>query len=514
MASAATAVAVPAVAPAAPLGDVQPFPLAHEVAYPVSGPDGNLWFVDTTSDRLMRMTPAGAVTYITVPDAGSGLRGLTAGSDGNLWTTAAGANLIIRITPEGQVTEFPLTPIGATGPRGIASGPDGNLWVGMTDGSLANWFAKVPTTAAGGEYYPAGTGYLITNMTSTSSGVYFVQNTGAAVGRIESDGTLTTIPGAGVTYGIAGGPAGQVWTASFSPAVLKAWTPGAGSSTSYATDGGAHPAALATGPDGNVWYVTTPAATRIAARMSSTGTPQGSYSLGLPASGFVGDMFAGPDGNMWASFTDSGTATVVRIGTGMDRVARAVITGSGVVDTAQRCEVTVEANGLGAVRARSWSWFLDGTKIAGADGAIYVPADDLVGKSLTCRASLTFEVGLVQMGFTSPATVVHRAAAAASNGSGGSSATTAPKRLKASWARTGSKVTASFRAVSGAPRNVIRATRKGTRARTGTCAVRTVKRARTVTCRITLPKGRWTIAAEARRGATTVARASRAYRIG
>ena len=503
----------PLAASGSPAGEVQAFPLAHEVAFAVSGPDGNLWFVDTTTDRIMRMTPAGAVTYITVPDPGSRLMGLTAGPDGNLWTTAQGANLMIRITPEGQVTEFPLTPIGASGPRGIASGPDGNLWVGMTDGSLANWFAKVPTTAAGGEYYPAGTGYLISNMTSTSSGVYFVQNTGAAVGRVEPDGTVSTIPGAGVTYGIAGGPGGQVWTAAYSPALLKAWTPGAGASTSYATDGGAFPAAIGTGPDGNVWYITTPATTRMAARISATGAPQGSYSLGLPATGFAGDILAGSDGNMWASFTDSGTGTVVRIGTGVDRVARATIAGSGIVGTEQRCEVTVEAGGLGAVRSRSWSWFADGTKIAGADGAVYVPVDDLINKSLTCRASLTFEVGLTQMGFTSPAIVV-RKAAAASSGAGGSSASTTPQRLKASWARRGSRVTATFRAVPGASRNVIRATRKGTRARTGTCTVRTVRRARTVTCRVTLPKGRWTVMAEARRGATPVARASRAYRIG
>jgi len=67
---------------------VQAFPLSHEVAKPVSGPDGNVWSIDTTNARLMRITPTGGVTYVTVPDPGTGLAGLAAGSDGNLWTLA------------------------------------------------------------------------------------------------------------------------------------------------------------------------------------------------------------------------------------------------------------------------------------------------------------------------------------------------------------------------------------------------------------------------------------------
>lgn len=500
---------------AAPAGEVQAFPLSHEVAKPVSGPDGNVWSIDTTNARLMRITPTGGVTYVTVPDPGTGLAGLAAGSDGNLWTLAKGVHRLIRVTPEGQVTTFALTPFGGSEFMDIAAGPDGNLWVGMTDTAVspdANYFFRVSTSATNGEFFNASTGWFITDMTSATSGVYFAHNTGADIGRIQSDGTLSTMPGTPIAFGIAEGPDRRVWVTPAFAANLEAWTPGAGSTTSYPTDGGSPADEVVTGADGNLWYTTSPGGTRTIARMSATGGSRAAYTAGLPAGGLVMGMTAASDGSVWATFSLGGTPSIARIGTGVDRLARATLDGSGLAGSEHRCAVAVEATGLGAVRAQAWSWFADGAKIAGADTAVYVPAGDLTGKALTCRASLTFEVALTQAGFTSSAVTVRAATPTPANG--GSSSGAAPKRLKASWARKGSKVTATFRAVSGAPRNVIRATRKGSPARTGTCTVRTVKRARTVTCRITLPKGRWTVAAEARRGATPVARATRAYRMG
>ncbi|MFM9018962.1 MAG: hypothetical protein ACKORG_05890 [Actinomycetota bacterium] len=497
---------------AAPAGEVRSFSVGHDLSGAVSGPDGNLWMLDTTNDRLLRMTLSGEASYVTVPDAGTGLVGLTAGPDGNLWTTAPGANLLIRVTPEGQVTSFPLTPLGGSVFKGIATGPDGNLWVGMTDTSvspLANHFARVSTSGTDGAFFTAGTGWFMTGIVSATSGVYFVHNTGAAVGRVQSDGTFTTVPGAGVTYGVAEGPDRQVWTADYFTNALRAWTPGAGSSSSYGTAGGSFADALAAGADGNVWYFTTPGGTRTVARMSTDGTARGSFASGVPGAGGPIGMTTASDGSMWVAFTGGSLA---RVGTGVDDLARASVEGSGVVGTDHRCALSVQATGLGAVRSQTVSWWLDGTRIAGADGAIYVPARDLTGKALRCRVSATFEVGLTQAGFMSAATVLK--APADASGGGGSSPAAAPKRLKATWARTGAKVSATFRPVAGAPRNVIRATRKGARARTGTCTVRKVKRTRSVTCRITLPKGRWTVSAEARRGATAVARATRTYRIG
>ena len=85
------------------------------------GPDGNIWFTDSGVGKI---TPAGAVTYYSVP--GDPVQ-ITAGSDGNLWFgTDSG---IGTITPAGEATEFPA-PI----PNGLAAGPDGNIW--FTSGEI------------------------------------------------------------------------------------------------------------------------------------------------------------------------------------------------------------------------------------------------------------------------------------------------------------------------------------------------------------------------------------------
>ena len=52
---------------------------------------------------------------------------MTAAPDGNLWFVNSHSNLITRITPQGTVSRFP-TKFGDS-PGDIAVGPDGNLWV-------------------------------------------------------------------------------------------------------------------------------------------------------------------------------------------------------------------------------------------------------------------------------------------------------------------------------------------------------------------------------------------------
>jgi streptogramin lyase len=78
-------------------------------------------FAGGTNDALTEYTTA------------SGLNGLptaiTAGPDGNVWFTesTSGSNKIGRITPSGTVTEF-ATPSSSSAPWGITTGPDGNIW--------------------------------------------------------------------------------------------------------------------------------------------------------------------------------------------------------------------------------------------------------------------------------------------------------------------------------------------------------------------------------------------------
>ena len=78
----------------------------------------------------MAASPAYAVKRITeypIPTPSSVPEDIAAGPDGNLWFTESTGNKIGRITPQGAITEYPI-PTVFSNPVGIAAGPDGNVW--------------------------------------------------------------------------------------------------------------------------------------------------------------------------------------------------------------------------------------------------------------------------------------------------------------------------------------------------------------------------------------------------
>lgn len=98
-----------------------------------AGPDGNIWVAerhDSSSDAILRITPAGQVDRFLLPQRESDPFDIITGPDGALWFTEYFGNRIGRITTLGQISEFPA-PIR---PTGITSGPDGNLWFVHGDG--------------------------------------------------------------------------------------------------------------------------------------------------------------------------------------------------------------------------------------------------------------------------------------------------------------------------------------------------------------------------------------------
>jgi virginiamycin B lyase len=94
------------------------------------------------SSRLRRHRPGverlgdrrllSAITVFPLPTKYSSpepYAGLTAGPDGNLWfieSSSSGGSAIGRITPAGALTDFPLLP-GTGNPGSLTVGPDGNL---------------------------------------------------------------------------------------------------------------------------------------------------------------------------------------------------------------------------------------------------------------------------------------------------------------------------------------------------------------------------------------------------
>ena len=83
-------------------GTITEFPLPASNSAPaeiITGPDGNLWFVEGESNKIGRITPSGTITEFPLPASHSAFdaklgAGITTGPDGNLWFTedAAGPN--------------------------------------------------------------------------------------------------------------------------------------------------------------------------------------------------------------------------------------------------------------------------------------------------------------------------------------------------------------------------------------------------------------------------------------
>jgi virginiamycin B lyase len=107
-------------------------PVLDEPFSIVAGPDGALWFTEYGTDKIGRITTAGAFTEFPLPTAKAYPSSIVVGTDGALWFSEGGAEQLGRITTAGVVTEFPVTTQGGIG--ALALGPDGALWFGQSGG--------------------------------------------------------------------------------------------------------------------------------------------------------------------------------------------------------------------------------------------------------------------------------------------------------------------------------------------------------------------------------------------
>jgi virginiamycin B lyase len=160
----------------------------------VEGPDGNLWFTQTGADSIGRMTPRGTVTLFSAGNEAYGPWDITNGSDGNLWFTyrsPSTTNAIGRITTSGSVTLFTngLSP-GDVAVHDISEGPDGRVW--FTE-EFGNRIGAITTSGTITEYSNGiSTGAGLVDITAGPDGnVWFTENSVNKIGRITTGGTVT-----------------------------------------------------------------------------------------------------------------------------------------------------------------------------------------------------------------------------------------------------------------------------------------------------------------------------------
>ena len=196
----------PVPTPSAP--HITEFPLPHAPSYPnaiATGPDGNLWFAESFTGKVGRITPSGAVTEFPQPNGAAGANGMAAGPDANLWFTDTEMSRIGRITTGGVFLPFYTAPNSV--PVAIAKGPDGNVW--FTD--LQGKIGRMTPGGVVAEFPADGGPDAITS--GPDGNLWFANGNNNAVGRITPAGVIAEypVPTAGQNASITTGPDGNVW---------------------------------------------------------------------------------------------------------------------------------------------------------------------------------------------------------------------------------------------------------------------------------------------------------------
>jgi streptogramin lyase len=296
-------------APSVPPGTITLFQVPlHEVVGLAAGPDGNLWFLESLTNQIGRLTPSGRITEYALPPsvrlapattcitagpdgsvwfaldgpylgriAKSGtvtvvpLSGdvelcgaLTTGPDGNLWATGVTANAssaLLRISPRGAVTAFPISANSfAPLPEAITTGPDGNLWFTYAGGigrmTLSDEVTVFPL--------PHPQNNLDAIIRGPNGNLWFTDegpnHAPSYVGKITTSGAITEFPlpqgsGAG---GIAAGPDGNLWFTDDGSYQIGRLTPrGALTEFPIPTPGDIQRglSTIVAGLDGNLWFL-------------------------------------------------------------------------------------------------------------------------------------------------------------------------------------------------------------------------------------------------------------------
>jgi virginiamycin B lyase len=267
-----------------------------------AGPDGALWFTETSNNKIGRITTAGVITEFTLPTPQSSPFAITSGPDGAIWFTEFAINRIGRLTPSFVFSDYALPQGGC--PSSIAPGPDGAVWFVQSCGFGGGGLVGRISTAGVITGYPIAAPITFNSVTNGPDGALWFLEYGQ-VDRITTTGIITNqypIPGVSC---ITLGPDGALWFAiggdpNISIRVGRLTTGGAVTlftePTSPCFNG---VTTIITGPDGALWYITGSCGggPRIG-RVTTAGAFTPSVVPGNHPINFYG-LAAGPDGNIW-----------------------------------------------------------------------------------------------------------------------------------------------------------------------------------------------------------------------
>jgi virginiamycin B lyase len=289
-----------------------------------AGPDGKVWFTDSTSNQVQSLTP-GASTPNPPINVGSSPEGIVSAA-GQLWFTETGANAIGRINPTtGQYLGHIPVPTPNSGPQSITYDPANGL-IYFTEGLAGKIGSLNPATGAisdnitlsnsastpipnGITYSPADHKIWFVEQVAKAIGVYDPANPTSSVAPIYLAGASASPVPTAMTLGSDG----NLWIAETGSGQFQSYNPASGTfSQAYSLpassgNGGARINGITSGPDGNIYFtvgrfsvgqidwfnpsILAAAGSNYSQDISFLNTPNG-------ASAPFG-IAPGPDGNVW-----------------------------------------------------------------------------------------------------------------------------------------------------------------------------------------------------------------------
>jgi virginiamycin B lyase len=256
------------------------------------GPDGALWFTESSGNKIGRVTTSGTFTEFLVPTTSSDPSGITAGPDGALWFTESSGNKIGRVTTGGNISEFPI-PTAASQPSAITAGPDGALWFVEGNG---NNIGRITTGGSISEFAIPTAGSVPLGITGGADGaLWFTEQVGNNIGRITTGGNISEYP-APAPERITSGADGALWFTEIGTNLGRIATNGA--ITEYALTSEFNKGIIG-GPDGALWVVGCPGIQRVSTAGIVTSTGGSSELCGSMASTYDTAITVGPNGTLW-----------------------------------------------------------------------------------------------------------------------------------------------------------------------------------------------------------------------
>jgi streptogramin lyase len=300
---------------AAPTVTTYPIPTTNANPYQITkGPDGALWFTESQSNKIGRITSAGVITEYPVPGSYFNPRSIVTGSDGALWFTSISSTSIYRMTTSGAVTTFNAL----SHPYAITAGPDGALWFTTQSFGDNSWSVSRMATSGSVTSYPLpGNTASFQNITTGPDGALWFTEQGNdpgnnAIGRLTTSGTYAHYPTPHTNsfpMGITAGPDNAVWfTETNAGSIGRIDMTGA--ITEYPIP--ANPASsITTGPDGALWY-TSGGGYRVG-RITTTGSAA-EYTVPSANGGGLTGISGGFDDAVWYAHS-AGSSVIGRVTT-------------------------------------------------------------------------------------------------------------------------------------------------------------------------------------------------------